>query len=192
MRHLPIAIGLMVLAAAPLAMAQASTWVSDPNHSEVDFAITHISVSKVHGRFGDVNATIQYNEPDVTKSSVQVTIGVGTIDTGVQARDTDLKGPKYFDVGNFPNATFTSTSVTKNGTGLTVAGNLTLHGVTKPVVLAVEGPTPPVTDQRKKIHHGFSATTTISRNAFQIAPQTPAAMLGDDVQLTIEVDAVEQ
>ncbi len=191
MRKPPIAIGMMALA-APLALAQASAWTSDPNHSEVDFAITHMSVSKVHGRFGDVNATIQYNEPDISKSSVQVTIGVGTVDTGVQARDTELKGPNYFDVANFPKATFTSTSVAKNGSDLTVAGNLTLHGVTRPIVLDVQGPTPPVTDRRNKVHHGFSATTTISRAAFGIAPKTPEAMLGDEVQLTIEIDAVEQ
>jgi len=178
--------------AAPLAVAQTSTWVSDPNHSEVDFAITHMSVSKVHGRFGDVNATIRYDEADISKSSVQVTIGVGTIDTGVAARDADLKGPKFFDVGGFPEATFTSTSVTKHGSGLAVAGNLTLHGVTKPVALDVEGPTQPVTDQRGKIHRGFSATATISRTAFGIASKMPASMLGDDVELTIEVDAVEQ
>jgi polyisoprenoid-binding protein YceI len=191
MKPLALAFGLIALA-APLAVAQASTWTSDPNHSEVDFAITHMSVSKVHGRFGNVAATIQYDNADITRSSVQVAVDVGTVDTGVPARDADLKGPKYFDVANFPKATFTSTSVTKNGTGLDVAGNLTLHGVTMPIVLNVEGPTPPVTDRQKKVHRGFSATTTISRTAFGIAPKMPEAMLGDEVQLTIEIDAVEQ
>ena len=81
--------------AAPLALAQTSTWVSDPNHSEVDFAISHMSISKVHGRFGGVNATIQYNEVGRHKVSVQVTIDVSTVDTGVQARDTDLKGQLF-------------------------------------------------------------------------------------------------
>jgi polyisoprenoid-binding protein YceI len=190
MKRLAVLTGILALA-APLALAQTSTWVSDPNHSEVDFAISHMSISKVHGRFGGVNATIQYNEADVTKSVVQVTIDVSTVDTGVQARDTDLKGPNYFDVANFPKATFTSTSVTKNGSNLTVAGNLTLHGVTKPVVLDVEGPSTPVT-ARDKVHRGFSATTTINRVDFGIAPKMVAAMLGDDVALTIEVDAVKQ
>jgi polyisoprenoid-binding protein YceI len=178
--------------AAPWAFAQPSTWASDPAHSEVDFGITHMSISKVHGRFGGVNATIQYNESDITKSSVQVTIDVSTVDTGVQGRDNDLKGANYFDVANFPKATFTSTSVTKNGGDLSIAGNLTLHGVTKPVVLDVEGPTPPVTDRRGKTHMGFSATATITRTAFGIAPNMPAAMLGDEVKLTIELDAVKQ
>ena len=191
MKRLAFAAGVLALA-APLAFAQNTTWVSDPNHSEVDFAISHLSVSKVHGRFGNVNATIQLNAADITKSSVEVTIGVGTIDTGVQARDNDLRGAGYFDVANFPTATFTSTSVTRNGNGLSVTGNLTLHGVTKPVVLKVEGPTAQVTDQRNRVHCGFSATTTISRTDFGIAPKAATALLGDEVKLTIEVDAIKQ
>jgi polyisoprenoid-binding protein YceI len=191
MKRIVALAGILALT-APLALAQATTWVSDPNHSEVDFAITHMSVSKVHGRFGNVAATIQYDAADVTKSSVQVTIDVTTVDTGVQGRDTDLKGANYFDVATYPKATFTSTSVAKNGNHLTVAGNLTLHGVTKPVVLDVDSPTAPITDRRNKVHTGFSATTSISRTAFGISPNTPSAMLGDDVALTIEVDAVKQ
>lgn len=191
MNRLALVSGVLALA-APLALAQTSTWVSDPNHSEVDFSITHMSISRVHGRFGNVNATIQYNEADITKSSVQVTIDVSTIDTGVQGRDADLKGAGFFDVATFPTATFTSTSVTRNGSNLTVAGNLTLHGITKPVVLDVEGPTAPVTDRRNKVHCGFSATATMHRTDFGIAPKMPAAMLGDDVKLTIEIDAAKQ
>jgi polyisoprenoid-binding protein YceI len=151
-----------------------------------------MSISRVHGRFGNVNATIQYNEADITKSSVQVTIDVSTIDTGVQGRDADLKSAGFFDVATFPTATFTSTSVTRNGSNLTIAGNLTLHGITKPVVLDVEGPTAPVTDRRNKVHCGFSATATIHRTDFGVAPKMPAAMLGDDVKLTIEIDAAKQ
>ncbi len=139
MKRLAILTGILALA-APLALAQTSTWVSDPNHSEVDFSIIHMSVSKVHGRFGNVKATIVYNEADVTKSTVTATIGVDTVDTGVDARNTHLKSPDFFDVATMPTATFTSTSVAKNGNHLTVTGNLTLHGVTKPVVLDVEGP----------------------------------------------------
>ncbi len=191
MNRLALVSGVLALA-APFALAQTSTWVSDPNHSEVDFAITHMSISKVHGLFGNVNATIQYNETDITKSSVQATIDVNTVDTGVQARDTDLRGANYFDVATYPTATFTSTSVTKSGDDLSVAGNLTLHGVTKPVVLDVEGPTAPAADRQNRVHCGFSATVTINRTDFGIAPKMPATMLGNNVMLTIEIDAVKQ
>jgi polyisoprenoid-binding protein YceI len=191
MKRLATITGILALA-APLAFAQTSTWVSDPNHSEVDFTITHMSISKVHGRFGNVKATIVYNEADVTKSTVTAAIGVDTVDTGVQLRDNDIKSPSYFDVASFSAATFISTGVAKNGNKLTVTGNLTLHGVTKPVVLDVEGPSGPAQGMDHKPHVGFSATTTISRTAFGIASGMPAAMLGDEVTLTIEIDAAKQ
>ncbi len=139
MKRLAIVTGILALA-APLALAQTSTWTSDPNHSEVDFSITHMTVSNIHGRFGHVNATIAYNEADVTKSTVNATIDVTGVDTGEEARNTHLKSPDFFDVATFPTATFTSTSVSKSGDGLTINGTLTLHGTTKPVVLSAEGP----------------------------------------------------
>jgi polyisoprenoid-binding protein YceI len=178
--------------AAPLAAAQTSTWVSDPNHSEVDFSILHMSVSKVHGRFGAVNATIVYNEADVSKSTVNATIGVGTVDTGVDQRNNDLKGAGFFDVANLPTATFTSTGITKQGDKLEVAGNLTLHGITKPVTLEVEGPTKAVADSKGRMHAGYSATTKLDRTAFGIGSKYPAAMLGDEVALDIELEVIKQ
>jgi polyisoprenoid-binding protein YceI len=191
MKRLTVLTGILALA-APFAFAQTSTWISDPNHSEVDFTITHMSISKVHGRFGNVKAAIQYDPEDVTKSSVNVTIDVTTVDTGVQPRANDLKSPNYFDVTNFPTATFTSTGVAKNGSKLTVTGNLTLRGITKPVTLDVEGPNGPVQGMDHKPHVGFSATATISRLAFGIGSKMPSAVLGDDVMLTIELDAAKQ
>jgi polyisoprenoid-binding protein YceI len=191
MKRLLFSTGILALA-APLALAQSSTWVSDPNHSEVDFTISHLTISKVHGRFGNVNATLAYNETDITKSSVTVTIDVTTVDTGNPTRDADLKSPGYFDVASFPTATFASTEVAKDGNKLTVTGNLTLHGVTRPVVLDVEGPIGPVQGSDHKPHFGFSATTTISRAAFGIGTKTPSAVVGDDAKLTIEIDAAKQ
>ena len=131
---------LLTLAlAAPLAIAQTSTWVPDKAHSGVDFSVLHLSLSNVRGHFGNIGGTVVLNEVDITKSSVNVTIDVATVDTGVAQRDGDLKGANFFDVAQFPTATFVSTSIAKNGTGLTVSGNLTLHGVTKPVVLQTGG-----------------------------------------------------
>jgi len=191
MKRLAILTGILALA-APVALAQTSTWVSDPNHSEVDFSIIHLSVSKIHGRFGNVNATIVYNEGDVTKSTVTATIGVDTVDTGVDQRNTHLKSPDFFDIATMPTATFTSTSVAKNGNHLTVTGDLTLHGVTKPAVLDVVGPNGSMTDPKGKVRTGFSATTTIDRTAFGIGPKFPATMVGDDVALDIELEVVKQ
>jgi polyisoprenoid-binding protein YceI len=191
MKRLAILSGILALA-APLALAQTSTWTSDTRHSEVDFTIKHLSVSNVHGRIGNVAATIVLNEADITKSAVTATIDVSTIDTGEPARDKHLKSADFFDVDKFPTANFASASVVKNGSNLTVTGNLTLHGVTKPVVLNVEGPNAPVTSRDNKPHSGLTATTTISRTAFGIGPSFPAAMVGDDVKLTIELEIVKQ
>ena len=184
--------GILALA-APLAMAQTSTWKSDPAHSEVDFSIKHMSVSNVHGRIGKVEATIVLNEADTAKSTVTATIDTSTIDTGVSARDADVRSDSFFDVAKFPTATFASTSVAKHGNGLTVYGNLTLHGVTKPVVLEVEGPNGPIeSPMDHKQHSGFSASTTIDRTAFGIGTRYRPAILGDDVKLTIELEVVKQ
>ena len=182
----------ILLLSTPLAFAQTSTWVPDKAHSEVDFSILHLGLSNVHGRFGNVGGTIVLNEADITKSAVNITIDVSTVDTGVTARDGDLKSPNFFDVAQFPTATFVSTSIARNGSALSVSGNLTLHGVTKPVVLQVEGPTGPVPGMDKKPHSGFSATATISRTAFGIASKFPAAVVGDEVKLTIDLDVAKQ
>jgi polyisoprenoid-binding protein YceI len=177
---------------APIAMAQTSTWKSDPAHSEVDFSIKHLAVSNVHGRFGHVDATIVYDEKDITKSTVNATIDVTGVSTGESARDNHLKSDSFFDIAKYTSATFVSTSVTKGGSGLQIAGNLTLHGVTKPVVLDVDGPTAPITGMDKKPHVGFSASTTLHRADFAIGAGIPVAVVGDDVKITIELDAAKQ
>ncbi len=195
MKQFAVLTSILALA-APLALAQTSgqtsTWTSDPMHSEVDFNIEHMSVSHVHGRIGNVAATVVLNEADITKSTVTATIGVSTIDTGVAPRDTDLKSDRFFDVANFPTANFVSTSVVKNGSVLIVTGNFTLHGITKPVVLTVEGPSGPAPGMDKKPHSGFTATTTISRNDFGVGAKVPSAIVGDAVKLTIELEVVKQ
>ena len=186
------AAALALVLAAPLALAQTTTWKSDPVHSEVDFAIKHLTLTNVHGRFGAVNATVVYDAADVAKSSVTATIDVTGVDTGETARDNHLKTDAFFDVSKYATATFQSTRVVKTANGMTVTGNLTLHGVTKPVVLNVVGPTAPVTGMDKKQHVGFSATTTIRRQDWGIGTGFPSAVLGDDVSLEIDLDVAQQ
>ena len=192
MKRLTLVTGILALV-APLALAQTSAWTTDPAHSGVNFTIRHGGVSNVHGHFGGVNGTLIFNEADITKSTVTVTIDTSTVDTGEPARDTDLKTVAFFDVAKFPTASFTSSSVVKNGSRLTVNGNLTLHGVTLPVVLDAEGPSTPVEGAMDhKTHSGFSATTTLSRTAYGIGTSFPAVLVGDEVKLTIEIEIVKQ
>lgn len=189
-RRLAITLGALALA-APLTFSQTSTWAPDKAHSSVDFTILHMSLSNVRGHFGNVGGTIVWNDGDIAKSTVKITVDVSTIDTGVAARDADLKSDKWFDVAKFPTATFTSTGISKSGDGLTINGDLTLHGVTKAVVLQAGAPKGPVTGMDKKQHYGYSGTTTIKRTDFGIG-QAPAAVVGEDVNLTFDLDLVKQ
>jgi len=191
MKRIALAAGILCLA-APMLIAQTATWNIDPAHSEVDFTVRHMSISNVHGQFGGIKGTIVRNTSDLPKSNVSVTIDVSTIDTGVSARDNDLKSANFFDVAQFPTATFASTSVSGAGTHLTIHGNLTLHGVTRPVQLEVDGPSATITGMDHKPHAGYSATATINRKDFGIGSKYPDSIVGDQIKLTIDLEAVEQ
>jgi polyisoprenoid-binding protein YceI len=191
MRHLALVTGILAVT-APLAMAQTSTWAIDPAHSEVDFTVRHMTVSNVHGRIGGVQGNIIFNETDATKSTVSVTIDITTLDSGLAARDNDVKGSGFFDAAKFPTATFASTSVVKSGNRLKVTGNLTLHGLTRPVELDVEGPSAPVPGMDHKPHSGYSATTTINRKDFGVGPNYGDAVVSDQIKLTIDLEVVKQ
>ena len=191
MHRLALSLGVLALA-APFAAAQTSTWNIDPMHSSVNFTVKHLTLSNVYGHFGGLKGAITLNDSDITKSTVSVTIDTSTIDTGVQPRDNDLKSPNYFDVAQFTTATFTSTSVSGSAGHLTVMGNLTLHGVTRPVTLEVDGPTGPITGMDKKPHSGFSATTTLKRKDFGVGAKTPDNIVSDEIKLTIDLDVAKQ
>ena len=179
-----------------LMSAQATQWKIDPMHSEADFAIRHLAISTVHGSFHGLSGMITFDPADVAKSSVEATIPVDTVDTGVAPRDNDLKSPHFFDAAQFPTMTFKSTSVRKAGDHYDVAGNLTLHGVTKPVVLRLEEPGKQQTGMDgKSVHRGFTATTTINRQDFGLTfngkLSSGDAVLSDEVKIEIDIDAAK-
>ena len=121
------------------ALAQ-NTWQLDPPHSAAQFAVRHFGISTVRGTFTKVSGTVQYDEANPTKATVQATIDVTSVDTRVEMRDKDLRGPNYFDADKYPTITFQSKKAEVAGTGkLKVTGDLTMHGVTKEVVLDVDG-----------------------------------------------------
>ena len=171
-------------------------WKVDPMHSEADFAIKHMAISTVHGSFHGISGVITFDPADVAKSSVEATIPIATVDTGVAGRDTDLKSPRFFDATQFPTMTFKSTSVRKAGDHYDVAGNLTMHGVTKQVVLNLQdlGKAQPGMDG-KSVHRGFTATTTINRQDFGLAfngmLKSGDAVLSDEVRIEIDIDAAQ-
>jgi polyisoprenoid-binding protein YceI len=187
--------GALALGTVTLAHAQSSTWKIDPAHSAAEFTVRHMGLSNVHGRFGGVTGQITLDPTDLSKSSVKATIDTTTVDTGVAPRDTDLKSPNFFEVAKYPTMTFVSKSVTKNGDGYTVAGDLTMHGVTKQVILAMDSPSKELA-MGKQTRRGFDATTSIHRQDFGLnwggALKSGDAMIGDDVKVTLEVEAVKE
>ena len=186
----------IVLAAGPGSLSAQTTWKIDAAHSEADFAIKHMAISTVHGTFRGVAGTLILNESNLAKSSVDATIDVATVDTGVAPRDGDLKSPHFFDVEKFPTMTFKSTGITRAGDHYNVAGLLTLHGVTKPVVLALDTPGSAQSMDGKSVHRGFTATTTINRQDFGLTwnglLKSGDSVLGNDVKIELNIEAVQQ
>ena len=170
--------------------AQVETWQIDPNHSASQFAVRHNGISTVRGAFAKTSGTVQYDPSDPTKTVIDATIDANSVDTRVEPRDKDLRSPNFFDVEKFPTITFKSKKVESAGKGkLKVTGDLTIHGVTKEIVLEVDGPNGPNKDPRGNQHMGASATTQISRKDFSVngAP----GGVSDDVLITIDVEMVK-
>ncbi len=158
-----LATGLAALLTLP-ASAATSTWQIDPAHTAAQFSVKHLAISTVRGGFSNVKGTVILDDQDISKSSVDVTIDVSTVDTRTPDRDKDLKSDKFFDVAHYPTMTFKSTKVEQAGAGkLKVTGDLTIRGTTKSVVLDVDGPTAPVKDPWGNQRSAVTATTKINR-----------------------------
>lgn len=193
----PLVIGAAAAAApAPRAEAPAAApvrWQIDAAHSEVTFRIRHL-VSRVRGRFNTFSGTITADPASLGSGSVAVDIQTASIDTNNERRDTHLRSADFFDAPTHPTITFRSTRVEADGRNLKVHGNLTMRGVTKPVVL--EGQMLDVGGVAGKRRIGFEASTTINRMDYGVtwnrAAEGGGAVLGDEVQITLNIEAIEQ
>jgi len=169
----------------------ADTFVFDKAHSAVGFQVRHL-FSKVPGKFDDFSGQIQLDEANPEQSSVEVTIKTASVDTGVKMRDDDLKSPNFFDVIKFPEITFKSTAVKRTGENTAdVTGNLSMHGVTKEIVLKVEllgkG-----AGMQGAITSGWDAGTVLKRSDFGLSWNKViegTQVVGDDVQIELQIEA---
>ena len=160
------AIAIAIVVALPV-LANADTWQMDPAHTNVEFTVRHMMISNVKGQFQKTSGTITVNGNDPASAKIDATIDASSIDTRVDKRDMHLKSPAFLDVDKFPTITFKSTKVEADGPNKwKVTGDLTLHGVTKPVVLDVEGTGAPINDPMGNTRAGASATTKIKRSDF--------------------------
>jgi polyisoprenoid-binding protein YceI len=197
MRKILFAAILAALAAAPSFAQSANTWRIDTNHSAAQFGVRHMGISKVQGQFTKVTGTVELDEKDVTKSTVNATVEVGSVDTRVEGRDNDLRSANFFDVAKYPTMTFQSKKVTQSGSGkLQVVGDLTLHGVTREVTLDVDGPSSAIKDPGGNLRRGFEATTKIVRQDFGLtynrALGTGELVVGNDISITLDIEIVKK
>ena len=196
MGHVTSRIAFLASIAAALAIpaaAATSNWQIDPAHSSAQFAVKHLSISTVRGAFTSVKGTVAIDDKDVTKSSVDVTIDVSSVDTRVPDRDKDLRSDHFFDADHFATITFKSKKVEQVSPGkLRVTGDLTIHGTTKEAVLDVDGPTSPIKDPWGNQRMGISASTKISRQDFGIGANYPTAMIGDEISIVIDSEIFQK
>lgn len=171
-----------------------TTWKIDPSHTQAEFAVRHLMISTVKGRFGDVQGVVRTDEADPSRSSIDVTISVASIDTREPQRDAHLRSADFFDAENFPQLTFRSTGIEGAGDSFKVAGDLTIRGTTRPVVLDVtsEGR---AKDPWGGERAGFSATAKIKRSEFGLTwnqlLEAGGVAVGDDVKISVDVELVK-
>ena len=190
------AVGLAAILTLP-ASAASTTWKIDPQHSSAQFAVRHLALSTVRGAFSKLDGTMTLDDTDITKSSVDVTIDVSTVDTREPDRDKDLRSERFFDVAHYPSMTFKSKKVEQVAPGkLKVTGDLTIHGTTKEVVLEVEGPTAPMKDPWGNQRVAVTATTKVNRQDFGVKWNATldggGVVVGDDVNITIDAELIHK
>jgi polyisoprenoid-binding protein YceI len=187
---------LAVILSVPAAAAT-SAWQIDPAHTAAQFAVKHMMISTVRGEFKAVTGTVVWDDQDITKSTVNVTIDATTVNTGEPKRDADLRSDHFFEVAKYPTIMFKSTRVEPAGAGkLSVTGDLTIHGVTKQVVLDVVGPSPAIKDPAGNTRVAISATTKINRQDFGVKWNATmdggGVVVSDDVNITIDLEMIKQ
>ncbi|HTB98063.1 MAG TPA: YceI family protein [Terracidiphilus sp.] len=173
-----------------------TTWNIDPAHSSAEFKVKHMMISNVKGKFSGINGFLKLNETDPTKSSVEATIPVDTINTGDDKRDAHLKSAEFFDTEKFPTFSFKSLAVRLTGPGEhEVTGELTLRGITKTATFYVEGPSAPGKDPWGNTRVGLSATTKINRKDFGLAWNAPletgGVLVGEEVTISLDIQFIK-
>lgn len=188
-----LALASLSIALATYAGVQMSKWNYDNSHAKLGFSITHMSLSEVDGYFKDVKATITGSKADFSDAVAEMTAEVKSINTDSEKRDGHLLSPDYFDAEKYPTITFKSTSFkkTKLANGYVVSGNLTMHGVTKPVSFAaiIRTGKNPMSD---KMTAGFKVTGKVNRKDFNIGATTPEAILSNEVTINANAEFVKE
>ena len=184
----------ILLASVCLLPAEPLVWRIDSSHSAAQFAVKHMMVSTVRGTMGKVSGTVTYDSANPNASKVEAVIDVAGLNTNDAKRDAHLRSADFFDVEKFPTMTFVSKKVEGSGGKLKATGDLTIHGVTKEVVLDIDGPMPPIKGQNNSMRSGAAATAKINRKDFGINwsrnLDSGGVVVSDEVTVTIDVELV--
>jgi polyisoprenoid-binding protein YceI len=167
----------------------ADTYTVDPVHSSISFMISHVGISNIHGRFNAFSGKITIDQTDPTKSSFALSIPIESIDTNNVKRDQHLRAPDYFNAKQFPTMSFQSTNVKAVDGGYEVTGDLTLHGVTKPVSFTLKGGDKVVEFPKKIKRIGFVSSFSIRRSDFGVTAELK--LLGDEIPITVGIEAAK-
>jgi polyisoprenoid-binding protein YceI len=178
-----------ILAACSTAARAADTYTVDPVHSSISFMISHVGISNIHGRFNDFSGKITIDKDDPAKSSFALSIPIESIDTNNVKRDEHLRAPDYFNVKQFPTMLFQSTKVKAVDGGYEVTGDLTLHGVTKPISFKLKGGDKVVEFPKGTKRIGLVSTFSIVRSDFGVTAEPVA--LGDEIPISIGIEAAK-
>jgi polyisoprenoid-binding protein YceI len=181
-------------AAAP---GTVTTWNLDPAHSAAEFKVKHMMISNVKGKFSGLSGVLKLDETDYTHSVVEATIPVASISTGDDQRDGHLKSADFFDAEKFPVMTFKSTNIDSTGGGdYEVTGDLTIHGVTKSIILKVEDVSEPSKDPWGNHRIGLSGSARINRKDFGLTYnsvlETGGVLVGEEVTITLDIEFIRQ
>lgn len=169
-----------------------STWQNDDPHSQLGFTVTHLGIADVSGNFNDFDVTVKSSKPDFSDASFELTAKTSSIDTRVEARNNHLKSADFFDVAKYPTLDFKSTSIKKSGKNkYKLTGDLTLHGITKPVTLHLLYRGTTENPMSKKKTAGFQLTGTIKRSHFNLGNNFPAPMISDEVRIKADGEFIQ-
>lgn len=172
-----------------LAVNAQTTWTNDPQHSRLGFVVKHLMISEVDGRFADFNAIVTTAKPDYSDAKITLKAKVASINTDVEARDTHLKSADFFDAEKYPTLLFESTKLVKvNAKKGFIYGNLTFHGITKPVKLDVTFFGKVINPMNKNTTAGFQVKGVIKRTDYNLGAKFPEALISNEVKIIANVE----
>ena len=177
-------------------MSESNQWVIDGSHSNASFTVKHMMITNVRGDFTKLEGKVSFDPAKPEATQIEAVIDVASINTREEKRDGHLKSPDFLDAEKFPTITFKSKSVKAKGSDLAVTGDLSIHGVTKEIVLEVEQPSAPSTDPFGNVRVGATATTKIKRDDFGLtwnaALEAGGVLVGNEVKITIDISLIKQ